>query len=81
VSAIRKELDSPLWTGFALFYQTVFAYTVSFCIFNLGIFFEGGSFNFMTLIAFGAVTLVLLYAFLPKRKKGKSRRYGRLSEY
>ncbi|MDE6580475.1 MAG: ferrous iron transport protein B [Ruminiclostridium sp.] len=81
VSAIRKELDSPLWTGLALFYQTVFAYTVSFCIFNLGIFFEGGSFNFMTLIAFGAVTLVLLYAFLPKRKKGKSRRYGRLSEY
>lgn len=81
VSAVRKELDSPLWTAFALFYQTAFAYTVSLCIFNLGVFFSGGSFNFMTLIAFGAVTLVLLYAFLPKRKRGKSRQYGRISEY
>lgn len=68
VSAVRKELDSPLWTGFALFYQTAFAYTVSFCIYNLGEFFGGGSFNFMTFIAFWAVTFILLYALLPKKR-------------
>ena len=68
VSAIRKELDSPLWTGFALFYQTAFAYTVSFCIFNLGVFFGGGSFSFMTFLAFGAAALILLYALLPKKR-------------
>lgn len=68
VSAIRKELDSPLWTLFALFYQTAFAYVVSFCIFNLGTFFTDGNFTFMTLIAIGIIASVLIYVFLPKRK-------------
>lgn len=68
ISAIRKELGSPLWTLFALFYQTAFAYAVSFCIFNLGTFFAVGKLNFMTFIAIGIIISVTSYVFLPKRK-------------
>ena len=76
ISTIRKELGSPLWTIFALFYQTAFAYTVSFCIFNLGTFFSSGDFTFMTLIAIGIIVSVLTYVFLPKRNNRR-----RVSEY
>lgn len=67
VSTIRKEMDSSLWTIFALFYQTAFAYTVSFCIYNLGAFFLWGNLNFMTFIAFGLALSVLAYGFMPKK--------------
>ena len=67
ISAIRKEMNSSLWTVFALSYQTVFAYTVSFCIYNMGTFFLYGNFGFMTVAAFAAALTVLTYGLLPKK--------------
>ncbi len=67
ISAIRKEMNSSLWTVFALSYQTVFAYTVSFCIYNIGTFFLCGNIGFMTVAAFAAALTVLTYGLLPKK--------------
>lgn len=65
VSAMKKELNSGFYTVFALFYQTVFAYTVSFCIYNIGIFFLFGEVTFMTVCAFAAAIGVLVCALKP----------------
>ena len=37
VSAIAKELGRFKWTAFALLYQTLFAYSVSFVVYRLGL--------------------------------------------
>ena len=36
IGAIRREMGSAKWTFIAIGYQTVLAYTVSFCIYQLG---------------------------------------------
>lgn len=69
VSTMKKELNSGLYTAFALFYQTVFAYTVSFCIYNIGSFFLFGEASLVTVCAFAAAIGTLAYALVPKRRK------------
>lgn len=71
ISAIKKEMNSSLWTVFALAYQTAFAYTVSFCIYNLGAFFLWGNISFMTVLAFAAMSAVLAYGLSPKGMSNK----------
>ena len=41
VGAIRREMRSGRWTLFAVTYQTVFAYSVSLIIFQIGSLFAG----------------------------------------
>ena len=36
IGAIRREMNSPKWTWFAIGYQTVLAYAVSLCIYQVG---------------------------------------------
>lgn len=71
ISAIKKEMNSSLWTVFALAYQTAFAYTVSFCIYNLGAFFLWGNISLMTVLAFAAMSAVLAYGLSPKGMSNK----------
>lgn len=58
VGAIKREMNSPKWTGFALFYQTVFAYVVAFITYQLGIvLLAGQGFTVGTIIA--AILLII----------------------
>jgi len=59
MGAIKREMNSAKWTWFAIGYQTVFAYAVSLCIYQLGSFFTGNGFGFGTFMA-----LLILAAFL-----------------
>lgn len=43
VGAIKREMNSPKWTAFALIYQTFFAYGVSLCIYQIGSAFGGNA--------------------------------------
>jgi ferrous iron transport protein B len=36
MGAIRREMNSGKWTVFAIGYQTIFAYIVSLCIYQIG---------------------------------------------
>lgn len=56
MGAIRREMNNPKWTMFAIGYQCLFAYITSFCIFQLGSLF-GGSGNIV-----GAVTAFVILA-------------------
>ena len=57
MGAIRREMNSPKWTAFAIAYQCVFAYCTSLCIYQIGML-MGGNFGFH--ILGGAVALLII---------------------
>ena len=59
IGAIKREMNNPKWTWFAIGYQTVFAYTIALIVYQLGLLFTGGSFGIGTIAA-----LVLLAAYI-----------------
>ncbi len=65
MGAIRREMNSAGWTAFAIGYQCVFAYLVSFCIYQLGMFLAGhyGMYAFGAAIALGII-MFLLYMLI-----------------
>jgi ferrous iron transport protein B len=58
MGAIRREMNSPKWTAFAITYQCVFAYAVSLMIYQIGMAFSGG------LNVIGLVCAILVAAFI-----------------
>jgi len=63
MGAIRREMNNGRWTFYAIGYMTLFAYTVAFIIYQLGIFFNGGGFNALTFIAVVAAAIMLWLLF------------------
>ena len=59
VGAIRREMNSLWWTGFAVLYQTVLAYAVSLIFYQLGMLFMGAPSPIGV-----AAALALLFAML-----------------
>lgn len=72
IGAIRKEAGSFKWMLFAITYQTLFAYLVSFIIFQIGMIFVVG-FSFLSALAVIAIILFLFMMVRPdlifKRRK------------
>ena len=67
VGAIRREMNSLKWTGFAVLYQTVLAYAVSLIFYQLGMLFLGAP-NLIGVAA--ALTLLFVMLFLLLRRAG-----------
>ncbi len=59
IGAIKREMNNGKWTWFAIGYQTLFAYAVALCIYQIGSLFAGGSFGLGTVIA-----LLLIAGFI-----------------
>ena len=70
IGAIKREMNNAKWTWFAIGYQTVLAYGVSLCIYQLGSWFETGSFGIGTA---AAIILVALFIYLLIRPYRESR--------
>lgn len=70
MGAIKREMNNAKWTWFAIGYQTVLAYGVSLCIYQLGSWFETGSFGIGTA---AAIILVVLFIYLLIRPYRESR--------
>jgi ferrous iron transport protein B len=68
IGAMRREMNSAKWTWFAVGYQCVFAYVVSLCVYQLGLFFAQGRFGFGTVVAFLDVALILYMLFKPYKE-------------
>ncbi|MDE5742339.1 MAG: ferrous iron transporter B, partial [Oscillospiraceae bacterium] len=60
MGAIKREMNSPKWTAFAIAYQCGFAYAVSLIIYQLGLLFTG-SVNVIGLIFALAVLAFIIY--------------------
>ena len=43
IGAIKREMNNAKWTWFAIGYQTVFAYTMSFMLYQFGLLFTGAA--------------------------------------
>ena len=58
IGAIKREMNSPKWTWFAIGYQCGFAWVVAFIVWQLGLLFAGG----MNVI--GLILALAMLAFL-----------------
>ena len=59
IGAIKREMNSAKWTWFAIGYQCVFAYCVSFVIYQIGSVFATGVINWLGL---AVAALILAFA-------------------
>jgi ferrous iron transport protein B len=60
IGAIRREMNSPKWTWFAIGYQCVFAYVTAFIVYQLGLLFTGRV-NILGTAAATVLTAGILY--------------------
>lgn len=68
IGAIKREMNSAKWTWFAIGYQTIFAYVVALCIYQIGSLFTGGGFDIWTVIAFLCVALIIYLLVRPHKE-------------
>ena len=71
MGAIRREMNNAKWFWFAIGYQTVLAYVVSLCIFQIGTLVTAGTFGVLTGVA---LLLILGFIYLLARPYHESQR-------
>ena len=64
MGAIKREMNNTKWFFTAIGYQTLLAYVVSLCIYQIGNLFIGGGFGFGTVVA---VLLIIGFVYLLER--------------
>ena len=74
IGAIKREMNSPKWTWFAIGYQCGFAYAVSLIIYQLGCLFTG---NVHIIGLIFALALIGLFIFLLVRPYKEATRFGK----
>lgn len=73
MGAIKREMNSAKWTGFALGYQTIFAYTVALVIYQIGMLFAENTFTFATAAAV-IIAATVIYLWVRPKSKPKAER-------
>ncbi len=68
MGAIKREMNSAKWFWFAIGYQTIFAYLVSLCIYQIGSLISAGSFGVGTVVAFLLVIAFIYLLFRPYKE-------------
>lgn len=68
MGAIKREMNNGKWFWFAIGYQTILAYVVALCIYQLGTLFTGGGFGIGTIVALLLVIGFLYLLFRPYKE-------------
>ena len=68
MGAIKREMNNAKWTFFAIGYQTVFAYAIALCVYQIGSLFIG-NFDVFTIVAFIIVASLLYLLFRPYKER------------
>lgn len=71
MGAIKREMNNVKWFFAAIGYQTVLAYIVSLCIYQLGMLFTGGGFGIWTVVSFLLVAGFIYLLFRPYKESNK----------
>ena len=66
IGAIRREMNNPKWTVFAIAYQCGFAYAVSLIIYQLGCLFTGNVHIIGLVVAIAALAFMIYMLFFKK---------------
>lgn len=67
MGAIKREMNNTKWFWFAIGYQTILAYVVSLCVYQLGNLFTGGGFGIGTVAAVICAAGFIYLLFRPNR--------------
>ena len=67
MGAIKREMNSPKWTWFAIGYQCGFAYAVALIVYQLGLLFGGAGFGLGTAAAFVLLGVLVYLVIRPNR--------------
>lgn len=70
MGAIRREMNNKKWFWFAIGYQTLLAYVVSLCIYQIGTLIGTGMFGVWTAVAFILTAGILYLLFRPYKEEG-----------
>ena len=68
MGAIKREMNNAKWFWFAIGYQTLLAYVVSLCIYQIGILITAGTFGVGTVVAFILIIGFLYLLFRPYKE-------------
>lgn len=68
MGAIKREMNSPKWTAFAIAYQTIFAYVISLCVYQIGMLVTEGVFGLGTVVAFICVAGIIYMLVRPYKE-------------
>ncbi len=71
MGAIKREMNNRKWFWFAIGYQTVLAYIVAFCIYQIGTLVTTGSFGIGTVPAFVCVVGFIYLLVRPYKESGR----------
>ncbi len=70
MGAIKREMNNIKWFWIAIGYQTLLAYVVSLCVYQLGTLFTTGAFGIGTVLAFLLLVGFLYLLFRPYKERG-----------
>ena len=68
MGAIKREMNNAKWFWFAIGYQTILAYVVSLCVYQIGTLITAGTFGIGTIAAFVLVAGFLYLLFRPYKE-------------
>ena len=68
MGAIKREMNNTKWFWFAIGYQTLLAYVVALCIYQIGTLITAGTFGLGTVVAFVLVIGFLYLLFRPYKE-------------
>ena len=68
MGAIKREMNSPKWTWFAIGYMCIFAYAVALIVFQIGKVFVGGVNVIGLIVALAVLALIIWQLFKPYKE-------------
>ena len=71
MGAIKREMNNAKWFWFAIGYQTILAYAVSLCIYQIGTLITTGTFGIGTAVAFLLIIAFIYLLFRPYKEGQK----------
>ncbi len=72
MGAIKREMNNTKWFWFAIGYQTIFAYVVSLCIYQIGMLITEGVFGVGTVVAFILIAGFIYLLVRPAKEDKKT---------
>jgi len=73
MGAIKREMNNARWFWFAVGYQTLLAYVVALCVYQVGTLMTTGTFGFFTAVAFALIAGFIYLLFRPLKEKSESK--------
>ena len=80
IGAMKREMNSPKWTLFAVGYQCVFAYSVSLIIYQLGCLFTGNVHVIGLIFAIALIAFIIYMLVRPYKEATKLEKKVRVSK-